>query len=115
MDQPQPVEQIGPERAGQLLAAGAALIDVREPEEWQVGRAAEAIHIPLGDLGSRLGDLPKDRTLIMVCRSGARSNVAAAALVEMGLPAVNLAGGMQAWKAASFGVVADGGVPGDVA
>lgn len=115
MDEPQAVEQIGPEQALRLLAAGAALIDVREPEEWQVGRAAEAIHLPLGDLGGRLGELPEDRTLIMVCRSGARSNAAATALVEIGLPAVNLAGGMQAWKAASLAVVADGGVPGDVA
>ena len=115
MDQPQPVEQIGPEQAVRLLAAGAALIDVREPEEWRVGRAAEAIHVPLGELGGRLGDLPEDRTLIMVCRSGGRSNAAAAALVRIGLPAVNLAGGMQAWKAAALGVVADGGVPGEIA
>ncbi|MGP8151112.1 MAG: rhodanese-like domain-containing protein [Acidimicrobiales bacterium] len=50
----------------------------------------------------------------MVCRSGGRSGTAAATLVERGLPALNLAGGMQAWKAASFPVVADGGVRGEV-
>ncbi|MGO9961871.1 MAG: rhodanese-like domain-containing protein [Acidimicrobiales bacterium] len=115
MDQLEAVEQIGPDDAARLLAEGAALIDVREPEEWEIGRAPEAVHIPLGELGVRLNELPADRKLIMVCRSGIRSGTAAAALVERGLPALNLAGGMQAWKAAAFPVVADGGVPGEVA
>ena len=115
MDRAQPVDQIGPEEAARLLATGAGLIDVREIEEWRVGRAPEAIHIPLGELGARLEDLPGDRTLVMICRSGSRSAAAAAALVGIGLPAVNLAGGMQAWQAAGLPVVADGGRPGDVA
>jgi len=114
MDLPQPVEQVGPDVAARLLAQGAALIDVRELEEWQTGRAPEAVHIPLGELVVRLSELPTDRKLIMVCRSGGRSGTAAATLVERGLPALNLAGGMQAWKAASFPVVADGGVRGEV-
>jgi rhodanese-related sulfurtransferase len=97
-----------------LLEEGAVLIDVREPEEWQVGRAPQAVHIPLGELGARLGELPSDRKLIMVCRSGGRSARAAEALLERGLPAVNLAGGMQAWKSATFPVIADGGKPGEV-
>jgi rhodanese-related sulfurtransferase len=115
MDQPEAVAQIGPEVAVRLLAQGAALIDVRELEEWRVGRAPEAVHVPLGELALRLNELPTDRKLIMVCRSGGRSGTAAAALVEKELPALNLAGGMQAWKAASFPVVSDGGVPGEVA
>jgi rhodanese-related sulfurtransferase len=115
MDQLQAVEQVGPGDAARLLAEGAALIDVREPEEWKIGRAPQAVHIPLGELAIRLNELPTDRSLIMVCRSGGRSGTAAAALVERGLSALNLAGGMQAWKAAAFPVVADGGVPGEVA
>ncbi len=114
MDQPQAVEQVGPDAAVRLLAQGAALIDVREPDEWQMGRAPEAVHIPLGELAARLSELPADRELIIVCRSGIRSGTAAAALVKEGWPALNLAGGMQAWKAASFPVVADGGVLGEV-
>jgi rhodanese-related sulfurtransferase len=114
MDQSQTVEQIGPDAAVALLAQGAALIDVREPEEWQMGRAPQAVHIPLGELAARLGELPTDRDLIMVCRSGIRSDTAAAAVVGRGLRALNLAGGMQAWNAASFPVVADGGIPGEV-
>ena len=50
MDQPEVVAQIGPEVAVRLLAQGAALIDVRELEEWRVGRAPEAVHVPLGEL-----------------------------------------------------------------
>ena len=115
MDQRQAVAQVGPYDAARLLAEGAALIDVREPEEWKIGRAPEALHIPLGELGARLNEVPTDRKLIMVCRSGVRSGTAASALVERGLPALNLAGGMQAWKAAALPVVADGGVPGEVA
>ncbi len=115
MNQQEAVEQITPEVAVRLLGEGAALIDVREPEEWRVGRAPEALHIPLGELGARLAELPVGPQLIMVCRSGARSNSAAAALVGIGLPALNLAGGMQAWKAAEYPVVSDGGLPGDVA
>jgi rhodanese-related sulfurtransferase len=115
MDHPQPVEQIGPETAVRLLAQGAAMIDVRGLQEWNMGRAPEAVHVPLGELAARVSELPTDRKLILVCRSGGRSGTAAAALVERGLPALNLAGGMQAWKAASLPVVADGGVPGEVA
>jgi rhodanese-related sulfurtransferase len=51
----------------------------------------------------------------MICRSGGRSGRAAEALVGLGLPAVNLAGGMQAWHSACLPVVADGGEPGEVA
>ena len=115
MDHPQPVEQIGPDAAVRLLEEGAALIDVRELDEWCTGRAPEAVHVPLGELAARLDELPRDRKLIMVCRSGGRSGTAATALVANGLPALNLAGGMQAWQAASLPVIADGGVPGEVA
>jgi rhodanese-related sulfurtransferase len=116
MEQPVRVEQITPEVAACLLeGGGSVLIDVRELEEWLVGRAPQAFHIPLGELGARLSELPSERDLIMVCRSGGRSDRAASALVELGLSAVNLAGGMQAWQAASLPVVADWGRPGAVA
>lgn len=109
------VEQVGPEEAARRIERGAALVDVREREEWQVGRAPGAIHIPLGELGVRLGEVPGDCPLVVICRSGGRSNIAAAALIEVGLTAANLAGGMQAWQAAAFPVVADGDLPGGVA
>ena len=116
MEETRSVRQVSPEVAARLLDEGAAvLIDVREPEEWAVGRAPQAAHIPLGELGARLDELPSDRDLIMVCRSGARSDRAAAALSGLGLSASNLQGGMQAWQAAFLPVVADEGRPGAVA
>lgn len=108
------VEQVAPETALSLLAQGAVLVDVREHEEWLAGRAPQAVHIPLGELEVRLDELPADGHLVMVCRSGGRSGHAAAALVDRGMSAVNLAGGMQAWRAASLPVVRDGGEPGEV-
>ena len=115
MDQALTVEHVAPEDAARLLDGAALLIDVREPEEWRVGRAPRAVHIPLGELATRMNELPSNRKLVMVCRSGGRSGRAAEALLQHGFPAVNLAGGMQAWQAASLPVVADGGLPGEVA
>lgn len=109
------IEQVDPQRAAELVAAGAALVDVREPDEWEAGHAPAAVHVPLGSLGDRLGKLPGDRTLVMVCRSGGRSQAAATALVGAGFAAVNLAGGMQAWQAAGLPVETDAGSVGTVA
>lgn len=115
MDAPLIVEQVAAETAASRLREGEALlVDVREPEEWHAGRAPEAVHVPLGELGNRLGELPADRDLIIVCRSGARSDRAATALASLGFRASNLAGGMRAWHAASLPVVTDAGAAGTV-
>jgi len=80
-------------------AAGAAqIVDVREPDEWAAGHIPGAHHIPLGDLGRRMGELKADRPVITVCRSGRRSLTAAEALLKSGFTdAASLAGGMIAW------------------
>ncbi len=87
------------------LHGPAVLLDVREPQEWQAGHAPQADHIPLGELESRLAELPRDRQIICVCRSGRRSALAAQQLVAHGHQAVNLTGGMTAWAAAGLPVV----------
>lgn len=94
---------------------GALLLDVREPEEWRAGHAPKAKHIALGVIGHRQSELPKDRTIVTVCRSGRRSDTAATQLRAAGLTVLNLTGGMQAWQAAGLAVVAKGGKPGRVA
>lgn len=101
--------EVGPEDAAELVAAGAYLLDVREPEEWEAGHAPGANHIPLGELGARWGELPEGRIVVCVCRMGGRSARAAEALKGVGVEAYNLTGGMTAWAAASLPVVADGG------
>ena len=77
------------------------IVDVREPDEWDEGHIPGAIHIPLGDLAARLGELDPTRPVIAVCRSGQRSLLAAEELGAVGFgDAVSLAGGMIAWHEA---------------
>lgn len=82
----------------ELLEAGAFLLDVREDNEWASGRAPLAIHIALNEVPDHLEELPSDRMIVCVCRSGARSARATKFLLDQGLEAVNLEGGMLAWS-----------------
>lgn len=91
--------------ARQALEDGAVLVDVREPDEWSAGHAADAIHIPLAQLTEHLAELPADREIITVCRSGRRSATAATLLTRHGLRATNLGGGMTDWVAAGLPIV----------
>lgn len=88
---------------------GAWLLDVREQDEWRAGHAPSATHIPLGELGARADEVPRDETVYVICRSGARSARAALALCGAGWDAVNVAGGMQEWAAAGLPMAADTG------
>jgi rhodanese-related sulfurtransferase len=85
------------------------LLDVREPDEWEAGHAPGAVHIPLGDLGQRSGEVPSDQTIYVICRSGGRSGRATEALNNAGWQAVNVAGGMQRWAAEGRPMVTDTG------
>jgi rhodanese-related sulfurtransferase len=91
------------------------LVDVREPEEWEAGRIEGAHHIPLRELGARLGEIDKGRPVVAVCRSGARSGRVVVALRSEGYDAENLDGGMQAWEESGLPFGAPGGGPGRVA
>lgn len=98
---------------GQVPAAsvpdGAWLLDVREDDEWAAGYAPGACHIPLGQLGARTAEIPRDQAVYVICRSGARSARAAQALDAAGWEAVNVAGGMQDWAAAGRPMTTDSG------
>ena len=108
------IQHITPQDAADRVASGALLLDVREPDEWAAGHAPGAKHLPLGELGARVEELPKDRPIVAVCRVGGRSGKATEALVNAGYDVVNLAGGMQAWDAAGQPVVTDDGGAGTV-
>lgn len=74
------------------------IIDVREPEEFAAGHIPGAELIPLGTLANALGDLDKEQTYLLVCRSGNRSGQAAKLMIENGFTQVkNLRGGMNSW------------------
>ena len=91
------------------LADDTVLVDVREQNEWDAGHAPQAIHIPMGELPSRVGELPEsDEPLNIVCRSGNRSGRVVVWLTQNGVDAVNVAGGMQAWGAAGKPMVGEG-------
>jgi DMSO/TMAO reductase YedYZ molybdopterin-dependent catalytic subunit/rhodanese-related sulfurtransferase len=106
-DAPAPPE-VGARMAAALVEAGALLLDVREPGEWQVGHVAQAWLLPMGQVARHRSDLPQDRRIVVVCRSGGRSAAVAEALRAWGLDAVNLSGGMTAWAVAGLPVVTTG-------
>lgn len=101
--------------ARRLLDEGAVLLDVRREDEWRAGHVPVARHIPLDQLTHRSGEVPPDRPVVAVCRSGARSGQATQFLRRAGLDVVNLAGGMQAWARAGGDIVRDDGGHGYVA
>jgi rhodanese-related sulfurtransferase len=90
------------------------LLDVREPDEWEAGHAPGATWIPLGDLERARLEIPFNKTIVCICRSGVRSARAAEALISWGFEASNMTGGMRAWEAAGLPVVRDDETPGAV-
>ncbi len=87
------------------------LLDVREDDEWTAAHAPQAVHVPMGDVPQRIGEIPSGGTVHVICRSGGRSARVTAYLNQSGRQAVNVDGGMQAWAAAGRPMVADSGAP----
>jgi len=65
--------EIDPAGALERQRAGALIIDVRDPDEWDDGHVDGAVLIPLGELAERQREIPRDRDVIMMCQSGRRS------------------------------------------
>lgn len=85
----------GPE-AHRLVAAGATLVDVRTPGEFASGHAEGARNIPVDEVEARMGELPRDKPVVVYCASGRRSASAAAILSRAGYPVRDL-GPFSAW------------------
>ena len=107
------IESVEAGEAARLHEGGAVLLDVREGSEWAAGHAPRAVHIPLGELASAIERL-RDREVVTVCRSGARSADAAARLAAAGIHARNVVGGMSSWARAGLPVVRGDGRPGQI-
>lgn len=89
-----------------LRGSGAFVLDVREPEEWAAGHIEGATLIPLGQLAGRVGEVPADRVVVVVCRSGSRSAEGRDILLAAGLDRVtSMSGGMNDWIAVGLPVV----------
>ena len=85
--------------------AGAFILDVRELDEWVTGHIPDATLISLGSLASRTGEVPADRDIVVVCRTGNRSAQGRDILLNAGFKAVtSMAGGMNEWAAAGLPV-----------
>ncbi|HEX2121691.1 MAG TPA: molybdopterin-synthase adenylyltransferase MoeB [Thermoanaerobaculia bacterium] len=97
---PMQERDITPVQLSEKLARGAdvVLIDVREPYEWNAGHLEQAQHIPMSQIEKRLGEIPRDRDVVMICRSGSRSAHVQQHLLQNGWNRVqNLVGGMARW------------------
>ena len=90
------------------------LLDVRENDEWQRGHAADARHIPMGEVPARVNEIDRQAELYVICKAGGRSQKVAEFLAGNGYEPVNVSGGMLAWASAGRPVVTDDGSPGSV-
>ena len=96
-------ETISVEAARELQQAGTLLFDVREPGEFKSGHAVGARSLPLSGLQSRYQrELPKERDLLIICQSGARSAQACSFLSGQGYKVTNVSGGTAAWRRAGL-------------
>jgi len=92
-------ERIGSER-------DLVVLDVRQPQEWADGHIEGALHITGAELPQRVGEVPKDRRVAVICGSGYRSSVASSVLAHNGHKNIaNVLGGMSAWKRAGLPAV----------
>ncbi|OIV38185.1 sulfurtransferase [Mangrovactinospora gilvigrisea] len=102
-----------PEIGVDKVPGDAALLDVREPDEWAAGHAEGALHIPMGEVVQRLDEIQQtaadaDGPLYVVCRAGGRSAQVVNYLRQHDLDAINVDGGMQSWSATGRPLKADG-------
>lgn len=78
-------------------AAGATVVDVREPDEYVSGHVPGAVLIPLSEVPDRVDEVPQGETVYVICATGRRSARAAEHLSAEGRDAVNVAGGTKGW------------------
>jgi rhodanese-related sulfurtransferase len=98
--------KISVEQAYEKYQSGVFLLDVREPEEWNEYHVPDTTLIPLGELASRVNELPKDREIVVICRSGNRSQEGRDILLQAGFTQVtSMAGGVKTWSSMGYPTV----------
>lgn len=97
------------EEARRLVEEGAQLVDVRADHEWEAGRIPSAKHVPLAELDERTGEIAQDRPVVLYCRGGNRSTMAAEALTAAGYDASKLTGGIVGWEEEGLPLEPEGG------
>ena len=94
--------EISVDQAYEKYQAGTFLLDVRTQEEWDEYHAPNTTLIPLDELPSRLSELPKDQEIVVICRSGNRSQQGRDILLDAGFNATSMAGGLKEWYASGY-------------
>lgn len=85
-----------------MYQAGAFVVDVRTQEEWDEYHAPNTTLIPLDQLQARLNEVPKDKEIVVVCRSGNRSQEGRDILLAAGYNATSMTGGLKEWYAKGY-------------
>ncbi|GAA3488457.1 MULTISPECIES: rhodanese-like domain-containing protein [Streptomyces] len=97
------------------VPADGLVLDVREADEWAAGHVEGALHVPMSDFVARFGEVTEavadGRRAHVMCRVGGRSAQVTQYLVQQGIDAVNIEGGMLAWDGAGRPMVAEGDAP----
>ena len=95
--------EISVEEAVAKRDSGAFILDVRQPDEWNEFHVRGSTLIPLGELATRLDELPQDQEIVVVCRSGNRSQQGRDLLLDAGFTQVaSMEGGLRDWNAAGY-------------
>jgi rhodanese-related sulfurtransferase len=96
------IREVSREEARKMIEEGAQLIDVRADHEWEMGRIEGAAHLPLAQLTERVGEIERDRPVVLYCRGGNRSTMATEALANEGYDAFKLGEGIVGWAEAGL-------------
>lgn len=98
--------EISVAQAAQMREQGAFVLDVRQPEEWNELHVPGATLIPLDQLPNRVSEVPKDQEILVICRSGNRSQAGRDILLQAGFEKVtSVSGGIIAWRNAGYPTV----------
>lgn len=106
------VPSVSAQEARQLVDDGAVMVDVRSTAEWNAGHYPLAVHLSGDQLTQKQKRIPKNKPVVVVCRSGSRSRGATKRLIDAGFDAVNMSGGMHAWHRSGQPLVDRSGKPG---
>ena len=101
--------EVSREEAQKLIEEGAQMVDVRADHEWEMGRIEGATHLPLAELAERSGELDRNRPVVLYCRGGNRSTMAAQALAAEGYDAAKMSEGIVGWSEAGLPLAPEGG------
>jgi rhodanese-related sulfurtransferase len=95
-----PIPEISVDDLAVMLAGGARLVDVRNPDEYEAGHVPGAVSVPLASVPENLAAFSGDGPVHVICKVGGRSMSACAYLIDHGMEVVNVSGGTDAWIAA---------------